>query len=202
MAKMWKVGHLDCARDYAWNAREVLHVRIDEVYAQARSLDDPLDAIGHHDLRISIKRLRYSLEFFAVCYDPGTVAWLLDRLSAMQDLLGDLHDAEVLVPEMQAVLGELTHARASAVGALARDRRAKREPMSYEAFARRLENPGGHEALAGLLGLINRLRRQRRDSYRAAVRLWAQMEAEGLRDRLEHLKVVRTLRAASVAVEP
>lgn len=201
MARMWKVRHIDCSREFAWNAREVMSVRIDEAYAHARSLDDPLDAVGHHDLRISLKRLRYSLEFFAVCYDAAHVEWILERLSQMQDLLGDLHDAEVLVPEMQHVLGDLSGRRSSVVHHIASARAKRKRPMSYERFAMTIEDGAGHEARPGLLGLINRLRRMRRDSYREAVRLWAQLEAEGFRDRLETLKIIRVEPAPAAGVE-
>lgn len=190
MARMWKVKHLDCARAFAWNAREVMTVRVDEVYAYTDTLDDPLDTTGHHDLRISLKRLRYSLEFFSVCYERAQVEWILERLSQMQDVLGDLHDAEVLVPQMQNVLSELSGSRALAVRDIATRRATRRRPMSYDRFAQSIHAGSCDDAGPGLLGLINRLRRMRRDSYRAAVRLWAQFEAEGFASRLEDLKEV------------
>ena len=154
MARMWKVPETDCARSFAWNARHVLAVRVAEVYAHAGSLGDPVDGHGHHDLRISIKRLRYSLEFFSACYDPADVAVILDALATIQDLLGDLHDAEVLIPELQQVYGQLAaEQRRTACGAATG---RGRPPVSFEAFEARLARQQGGAVKADLRGRLLR----------------------------------------------
>jgi CHAD domain-containing protein len=187
MGKMWKTRTLDCSRDFAWNARAALAVRVSEVYAHVPMLANPADGRGHHDLRISLKRLRYSLEFFAACYAPEEVMWLLEALSTMQDLLGDLHDAEVLVPELQRTLGQLSEQRTRVVHKI-RSRRTKRaDPMQFDAFAAEVGRASEQKAHPGIVSVINRLRRQRQVAYRAAVELWTRLEAEGLRERLERL---------------
>src|ERR1041384_4413948 len=107
MAKMWKVRGLDCDVSFEANARLVLATRIDELYSHASVLDTPGDIIGLHDLRISIKRLRYSIEFFSVCFDHTEVEWILAGFSELQDLLGDLHDADLFIPQLHEIIGEV-----------------------------------------------------------------------------------------------
>ncbi len=187
MAKMWKTETLDCSREFAWNAREVLSVRVAEVYAHAAALDDPADGHGHHNLRISMKRLRYSLEFFAVCYDPADVAFVLESLSTLQDLLGDLHDAEELIPDLQRTLGQLVEHRANAVRKLGTGKPKRKRPMRFEAFAAELGRGADVKARPGIVTLINRLRRQRQTSYRGAVAMWRRLDADGFRARLARL---------------
>ena len=48
----------------------------------------------YHQLRIACKKLRYALEFFREILGQHA-AGLVKRVTAMQDMLGDLHDATV-----------------------------------------------------------------------------------------------------------
>jgi CHAD domain-containing protein len=49
-----------------------------------------------HQLRIAAKKLRYSLEFFEVCFQQPLTEQL-KSLRQLQELLGDLHDCDVMV---------------------------------------------------------------------------------------------------------
>ncbi len=185
MAKMWKARAVTCEREFGWNAGQILGTRVAEVFAHASRLADPLDCTGHHDLRISIKRLRYSLEFFAVCYDPADVAAILEPLSTLQDYLGDLHDADVFIPEMQRVIEGLEADGASRLRDAVAAAENRETPAPFDEFASGLE--GERDVKAGVLGVVNRMRRQRRESYAAAAAMWERLESEGFRERLVRL---------------
>lgn len=57
--------------------------------AEAARNDDP---VSLHDLRIAIKRLRYSLEFFSSLLPDGMARKVLRKLAVLQDELGQLND--------------------------------------------------------------------------------------------------------------
>ena len=64
-----------------------------------------------HNMRISIKRLRYTMELFRVAYQNGSqqsavssYAQYLAVIVDLQEILGDIHDADVVLE----VLGEYT----------------------------------------------------------------------------------------------
>jgi CHAD domain-containing protein len=78
-----------------------------------------------HDLRIATKWLRYALEFFGETLGPDAPR-LLERVSALQDHLGCLHDADVATKLSRDVLvaraGELSELEAAVIGAYLRSR--------------------------------------------------------------------------------
>jgi CHAD domain-containing protein len=78
-----------------------------------------------HDLRIAAKWLRYALEFFGEALGPGSSV-LLDKVTALQDHLGCLHDADVAAQLAREVLvsraGELSKVERDAIGTYLRTR--------------------------------------------------------------------------------
>jgi len=74
------------------HARRVLEARYQRVRKRGRGLQE-LSAARLHRLRISIKRFRYAVDFFAGLYRGHAVGETLRRLSRLQDLLGAMNDA-------------------------------------------------------------------------------------------------------------
>jgi CHAD domain-containing protein len=67
----------------------------------------------YHQLRIACKKLRYALEFFRDVLGDGAGA-LIKKVTAMQDLLGDLQDATVAEELIAAFLADQVAVHASA----------------------------------------------------------------------------------------
>lgn len=82
-----------------------LSPRLDEVQKRLSSLDDPLDAEGHHKLRIAIKKLRYTVEISDVILS-GTLTHYLESLKMAQTVLGELHDCDVWIELIERFDGE------------------------------------------------------------------------------------------------
>jgi CHAD domain-containing protein len=80
---------------------------------------DPGDPAALHPLRIEIKKLRYSCEFFASLYQRKKSRDYLERLTALQEVLGDINDATVAVCQLQSLPGRAARPRdATAIGYL------------------------------------------------------------------------------------
>jgi hypothetical protein len=187
MGRIWEVADLDCSENFATNARRVIRVRVAEVYAHSVALDCPADEVGLHDLRISIKRLRYSLEFFAVCFDVEVVASLLDALSRMQEWLGQVHDADVLTPDLHRTIGQVEEERATRVRAQLLETGGSEAAPQAGAFKEALDDAPGSPYELGFLGLLDRLRAQREAAYVSARDLWRDLNTTGMREKLESL---------------
>ena len=95
MAKAWKVKGIRKQRSYRHNAQIILAVKIKEVYSWAESIRNPDNIDELHNLRISVKRLRYSMELFVINYGEAFKN-LLKVLEDLQHLLGDIHDCDVI----------------------------------------------------------------------------------------------------------
>lgn len=75
-------------------AGRMLNRRLKAAKKRARKLES-LSEAERHRLRIALKKLRYTAEFFAPLYPPQAVGPFLKRLSQMQDILGLLQDVAV-----------------------------------------------------------------------------------------------------------
>ncbi len=137
MAKAWKVNGIQPQSSYRWNAQVILAVKIQEVYSWGEFIHDPDKIKELHNLRISIKRLRYSMEFFAINYGEEFKDFL-KILADLQEQLGDIHDCDVVEMVLTNYLQELpnqgdTEADAIGINALLLRYREMRK-VKYQSF--------------------------------------------------------------------
>ncbi len=99
--KAKKVKGLEPDGPFADNARRIVRVRVDELYALAPKALDVDRPRKLHDLRIAAKRLRYVLEIARPALGPGATDGLRTA-KALQELLGDIHDCDEMLPRVRA----------------------------------------------------------------------------------------------------
>jgi hypothetical protein len=107
------IKKLDPSRSLGENAARIIQVRLDEIQSFApRALDGKTKA--QHDMRIAAKRLRYVLEVTGFCFGrPADTA--RRRARDLQDILGEIHDCDVMLPRVRGHLKELQRSDAAAV---------------------------------------------------------------------------------------
>ncbi len=76
-------------------AQQLLPIRLDEIQSHADSLEDGHAEEEQHELRKSLRRLRYTFETLAPCFD-FEVKPIVKKLVDLQDLLGEMQDRAVL----------------------------------------------------------------------------------------------------------
>ena len=87
-----------CADPVSDHARKLIHERLDAVAAlwnQALASRDAPEMDILHALRICFKKIRYGLEVLYSAFDQEKRDAVYERIKNFQDILGDLHDAEV-----------------------------------------------------------------------------------------------------------
>ena len=88
--------------------RAILAVRLDELYSF-----DPDEPAERHDLRIAAKRVRYILEAAEPVFGESATRGL-KTMKQLQDLLGDIHDCDELLPLLDEHVGKLRSEDAAA----------------------------------------------------------------------------------------
>ena len=108
MAKAHKIIGTKPLHSYRENARTILPQKVEEVYTWEPFIRDAARREELHNMRISIKRLRYTMELFRVAYgapkthsrevtvvDDERFTEFLGVIVDLQEILGDIHDCDV-----------------------------------------------------------------------------------------------------------
>ena len=184
--KARKVKKLDPRSTLAENAARIVRVRLDEVrgFTPAALHEDCM--VEQHDMRIAAKRLRYILEATEFCFGPaGPVA--RRRAKDLQDVLGELHDCDVMLPRIERHLAELRAVDATAVRSRAGD-----APDLDPRLAARAPHRTSYRGLDVLTVYVEARRRLLFERFRE---FWAEQERAATWQRLERA-AERTLELA------
>ncbi len=137
-------------------------------------VESPGDRELCHQARIACKRLRYLIE--PVRKQREDAARIVDRCKRLQDLLGDLNDAHVLLDEIGAALEDSSVEHARRLLDLAREQ----DPDQMRRESRRGERPG-------LLELARRVQVRVREGFEALEKHWI---GDGLQSLVEDVEAL------------
>jgi hypothetical protein len=195
--KARRVKKLDPHKPLVDNAARIIRVRLDEMLSFAPDALEFEAVRDQHDMRIAAKRLRYVLETTEFCFGkPALTA--RRRARDLQDLLGELHDCDVMLPRVEAHLGAIRAEDAAAVRGLAGDSRDLDPRLAARAAHR--------TAFRGLEVLGVYVQARRRLLFDRFREFWAEEERAGTWKRLEeavgrHLQAARERRRAARRAE-
>jgi hypothetical protein len=184
VSRAWPVVDVDPEAGVLENARRVLAVRIAEFYSLAPLVPHPELSDALHDLRISAKRLRYTLELFRPQFGEAGKRQI-DRVKSIQEALGTLHDHDVRIELIGDELSLLM---------VEQSRQTRREvadasPEELAEIAAAALRPPPDDPRRGLIALLGREHAGRRATYLRFRGLWQQFADEGLREQLVALSI-------------
>jgi hypothetical protein len=165
--KAKRVKGLDPMAPLGDSAERIIRVRLDELTSFMPKAEDPKEVVALHDMRIAAKRLRYILEVTGECFGPYA-ANAVKMVKDLQDLLGEIHDCDVQLPEVAAFLEQLVAEDVAAAGESPKD----------------LARTPNRRTYAGLIALQVHLRARRRALFEQFLELWRDYERKGFAARL------------------
>ena len=176
MSRAWRVKRLDPDAPLARNARRVLAVRVGEFYSWEPIVDDDDHTEDLHQLRISAKRLRYTLELFRSVYGEAGQR-NIERVRAVQAELGAFHDQEVRIAliedELRRLAAEQSDALTTALAAAT--------PESLPAVADSALQTPPNDPRRGMVQLLSRQHAARLATLQEFRILWTKLKVDGMR---------------------
>lgn len=175
------------------NAARIVKVRLDELVSFTPKALERDRVKAQHDMRIAAKRLRYVLEATGFCFGrPADTA--RRRARDLQDILGEMHDCDVMLPRVRKHIEQLQAEDAEAVRT-----KAGQTPDLDPRLAARAPH---RTAYRGLDVLSVYLRARRELLFDRFVAFWARQEETGTWIRLEravdaHMRKAREARRAA-----
>src|SRR4029453_15222243 len=97
--KAKRIRKVDPQAPLVENAARIVRTRLDEMRSFVPGGLHPDCGTEQHDLRIAAKRLRYVLEVTGFCFG-GSADTARRRARDLQNVLGELHDCDVMLPRI------------------------------------------------------------------------------------------------------
>lgn len=93
--KTWEISKLSCKSNLADSAKVILQNRTDGLMNSIMNYLDKTSEDNLHEIRISIRRLRYPMEVFIKCFNRKKYLSFYKSLSKLQDKSGDVRDLDI-----------------------------------------------------------------------------------------------------------
>ena len=87
--------------------RDIISSRLKELQQESSCIYDPLKSKQLHQLRLAAKRLRYACELFSICWNDS-LAPFAKEIAKLQTSLGEMHDSDVWISDIGALLRSST----------------------------------------------------------------------------------------------
>jgi CHAD domain len=171
-----RVKGLDPAGSLADNAERIVRTRLDELYSFTPKALNPKRVKALHDMRIAAKRLRYVLEITSFCFG-SYASTATKRAKELQDLLGEIHDCDEMLPRVRQVQRELRDGDVDGLLELGTD--AEELDPALGARVRHADAYGGLEVLAVWLEARRTL------LFERFLERWKTLQRQAFRERLE-----------------
>ena len=96
MAKKWEIEGLDIHKSFCDSAKIILSQRVVYLLSETDHFFKGETPENLHKVRIALRRVRYNMELFKICFDKKKFLIFYKRVQFLQDISGNIRDLDVL----------------------------------------------------------------------------------------------------------
>ena len=106
MKRKWEIEKLKDSKQLKKSANLVLKNRIESLLSYTDKYFKNQTVENLHDVRIALRRVRYSMELFIVCYDKKVFLKFYNKVQSLQDLSGAVRDVDISTENINTLIAE------------------------------------------------------------------------------------------------
>ena len=104
MKRKWEIEKLKDTKQFKKSANLILKNRIESLVSYTDKYFKDLSVENLHDVRIALRRVRYSMELFIVCYDKKIFFKFYNKIQLLQDLSGNVRDVDISLANINSLV--------------------------------------------------------------------------------------------------
>ncbi len=101
--RKWEIEELKKNKALIEVSKNVLNNRVDSFLETVIKYFEENTVENLHDVRITIRRIRYSMELFLICFEKKLFNRFYRRVEKLQDLSGSVRDLDVLLENVKSL---------------------------------------------------------------------------------------------------
>lgn len=106
MKRKWEIDKLKNTKQFKKSANLILQDRIESLLTFTKKYFNDLSVENLHDVRIALRRVRYSMELFIVCFDKKIFIKFYNKVEHLQDLSGNVRDVDISIENINSLVNE------------------------------------------------------------------------------------------------
>ncbi len=106
MKKKWEIEKLKNTKQLKNSADLILNERIQSLFSFVSKYFKNPNVKNLHEVRIALRRVRYSMELFIVCYDKKSFLKFYNKVQSLQDISGSVRDVDISIDNINSLTSE------------------------------------------------------------------------------------------------
>lgn len=106
MKRKWEIDKLKNTKQFKKSANLILQDRIESLLTFTKKYFNDLSVENLHDVRIALRRVRYSMELFIVCFDKKIFIKFYNKVQLLQDLSGNVRDVDISIENINSLVND------------------------------------------------------------------------------------------------